>query len=226
MKKFILLILSLINTAVTAVFIAVNPNEVLPSHFGVNGNADAYASKWALLLVPCILVVFSIAYAIYAAIKEKDESYKSYKKYAERCIGAIFVFLLVIFWVMQVMVLQNAVNIGNLFFSLISITLGCMFAFINNLMPKIKQNSTLGFKTRATLNSKRVWKKVHRLAAYLGVIGGITVVILGVISLFASGIANVLFFISLIIILVSAIIPAIYGEIIYSKEKKAKVNLE
>ena len=82
MKKFILLILSLINTAVTAAFIAVNPNEVLPSHFGVNGNADAYASKWALLLVPCILVVFSIAFAIYAAIKENDESYKSYKKYA------------------------------------------------------------------------------------------------------------------------------------------------
>lgn len=43
---------------------------------------------------------------------------------------------------------------------------------------------------------------------------------------FASDIANVLFFISLIIILASAIIPAIYGEIIYSKEKKAKVNLE
>lgn len=123
MKKFILLILSLINTAVTAAFIAVNPNEVLPSHFGVNGNADAYASKWALLLVPCILVVFSIAFAIYAAIKENDESYKSYKKYAERCIGAIFVFLLVIFWVMQVMVLQNASNMGNLFFPLISITM-------------------------------------------------------------------------------------------------------
>ena len=226
MKKFILLILSLINTAVTAVFIAVNPNEVLPSHFGVNGNADAYASKWALLLVPCILVVFSIAFAIYAAIKEKDESYKSYKKYAQRCIGAIFVFLLVIFWVMQTMVLQNAANMGNLFFPLISISMGCMFAFINNLMPKIKRNSTLGVKTRATLGSKTVWKKVHRLAAYLGVIGGITVVILGVISLFASDIANVLFFISLIIILVSAIIPAIYGEIIYSKEKKSKVNVE
>lgn len=69
-------------------------------------------------------------------------------------------------------------------------------------------------------------KKVHRFAAYLGVIGGITVVFLGVISLFATGIANVLFFISLIIILASAIIPAIYGEIIYSKEKKSKVNVE
>ncbi len=51
-------------------------------------------------------------------------------------------------------------------------------------------------------------------------------VFLGVISLFATGIANVLFFISLIIILASAIIPAIYGEIIYSKEKKSKVNVE
>lgn len=226
MKKYILLIISLINIAVTGVFIAFNPNEELPSHYNVNGIADAYSSKWMLLFIPSILVLFSIIYAIYAKVKENDENYKSYRKYAVRCIVSIFTFLFLFFWMLIALVLQNKVNIDNLFLPLICIFMGCMFAFINNLMPKIKQNSTLGFKTRATLSSKTVWKKVHRFAAYLGVIGGITVVFLGVISLFATGIANVLFFISLIIILASAIIPAIYGEIIYSKEKKSKVNVE
>lgn len=45
MKKYILLIISLINIAVTGVFIAFNPNEELPSHYNVNGIADAYSSK-------------------------------------------------------------------------------------------------------------------------------------------------------------------------------------
>ena len=37
MKKYILLIISLINIAVTGVFIAFNPNEELPSHYNVMG---------------------------------------------------------------------------------------------------------------------------------------------------------------------------------------------
>ena len=64
MKKYILLIISLINIAVTGVFIAFNPNEELPSHYNVNGIADAYSSKWMLLFIPSILVLFSIIYAI------------------------------------------------------------------------------------------------------------------------------------------------------------------
>ena len=59
MKKYILLIISLINIAVTGVFIAFNPNEELPSHYNVNGIADAYSSKWMLLFIPSILVLFS-----------------------------------------------------------------------------------------------------------------------------------------------------------------------
>lgn len=93
MKKYILLIISLINIAVTGAFIAFNPNEELPSHYNVNGIADAYSSKWMLLFIPSILVLFSIIYAIYAKVKENDENYKSYRKYAVRCIVSIFAFL-------------------------------------------------------------------------------------------------------------------------------------
>ena len=107
MKKYILLIISLINIAVTGVFIAFNPNEELPSHYNVNGIADAYSSKWMLLFIPSILVLFSIIYAIYAKVKENDENYKSYRKYAVRCIVSIFTFLFLFFWMLIALVLQN-----------------------------------------------------------------------------------------------------------------------
>ena len=226
MKKYILLIISLINIAVTGVFIAFNPNEELPSHYNVNGIADAYSSKWMLLFIPSILVLFSIIYAIYAKVKENDENYKSYRKYAVRCIVSIFAFLFLFFWMLIALILQNKVNIDNLFLPLICIFMGCMFVYLFNLMPKIKQNSLLGIRTNATLSSKSVWKKVHRFAAYFGVICGIAVIILGIISLFVINISNVLFFISIIIVLVSAIVPAIYGEIIYSKERTSNNYIE
>lgn len=218
MKKFVLLIISLINTAVTAIFIGLNPNETLPSHYNVNGVADAYSSKWLLLLIPCILVLLAVFYVIYAKVKENDEDYKAYKKYAERCVIGIFAFLFVIFWIMLAMVLKNLNNIGNIFVPLICIVMGCMFVYIYNLMPKIKQNSILGVRTQATLNSKEIWKKVHRFAAYLGVVSGLITVALGVISLFIPSVAGVLFFVSMLIILVSAIVPAIYGEVINTKK--------
>lgn len=221
MKKIVLLIISLINTAITAVFIGLNPNELLPSHYNANGVVDAYSSKWLLLLIPCILVLLAVFYLIYAKVKEKDEDYQAYQKYAERCIIGIFAFLFVVFWIMLAMVLKNLNNIGNIFLPLICIVMGCMFVYIFNLMPKIKQNSILGIRTQATLNSKEIWKKVHRFAAYLGVSCGLIIVALGLISLFIPSVAGVLFFITLIIILISAIVPTIYSEVLYSKENKS-----
>lgn len=226
MKKYILLVASLINIVVTAIFIAINPNEELPSHYNVNGIEDAYSSKWLLLFIPSILVLFSAIYAIYAKVKENDENYNSYKKYAIRCIVSIFAFLFLFFWMLIALVLQNKVNIDNLFLPLSCIFMGCMFVYLFNLMPKIKQNSLLGIRTNATLSSKSIWKKVHRFAAYLGVICGIIVIILGIISLFITNVSSVLFFISIIIVLISAIVPAIYGEIIYSKERKLNNYIE
>ena len=170
--------------------------------------------------------MFSIIYAIYAKVKENDENYKSYRKYAVRCIVSIFAFLFLFFWMLIALVLQNKVNIDNLFLPLTCIFMGCMFVYLFNLMPKIKQNSLLGIRTNATLSSKSVWKKVHRFAAYFGVICGIAVIILGIISLFIINISNVLFFISIIIVLLSAIVPAIYGEIIYSKERTSNNYIE
>lgn len=60
MKKYILLIISLINIAVTGVFIAFNPNEELPSHYNVNGIADAYSSKGCFYLFRVFLYCFQL----------------------------------------------------------------------------------------------------------------------------------------------------------------------
>lgn len=168
MKKYILLIISLINIAVTGVFIAFNPNEELPSHYNVNGIADAIHQNGCFYLFRVFLYCFQLYMRFTQKVKENDENYKSYRKYAVRCIVSFLLFVFLFFWMLIALVLQNKVNIDNLFLPLTCIFMGCMFVYLFNLMPKIKQNSLLGIRTNATLSSKSVWKKVHRFAAYFG----------------------------------------------------------
>lgn len=54
MKKFAFLILSLINAALTVVYVALSPLEIVPMHYNINGVADGYSSKWFVMFMPCI----------------------------------------------------------------------------------------------------------------------------------------------------------------------------
>ena len=53
MKKFAFLILSLINAALTAVYVALSPLEIVPMHYNIDGVADSYSSKWFVMFMPC-----------------------------------------------------------------------------------------------------------------------------------------------------------------------------
>lgn len=71
MKKFIYLIISLINTGITALCLYLSPYEILPIHYGINGYADRYSSKWEIMIAAAIPVVFGIIYLVYSIIAEK-----------------------------------------------------------------------------------------------------------------------------------------------------------
>ena len=83
MKKFAFLILSLINAALTAVYVALLPLDIVPMHYNINGVADSYSSKWFVMLMPCILIVLGIIYLIYSIVAEKYEKLLKNQKYVE-----------------------------------------------------------------------------------------------------------------------------------------------
>lgn len=228
MKKFIFLILSLINAMAIAVYIALCPLEVVPTHYGPDGTADAFGSKWTMLIMALIPVLVAIIYAIVSTILKNKESYKTNKRYENRVIAVIFVMLFIFCWVFTIPTLNNMLTIsGELVMPLIMMVLGIVMIIMSNVLPKLKQNWSFGIKVRGTLKSENVWKKTHKFAGYTGVVAGVLVVLMNMVSFFVPAIAMIVAFISLAVILLGVgIIPTIYAEVLYSKEKKLNVNRE
>nr|WP_232191842.1 SdpI family protein [Staphylococcus arlettae] len=81
---------------------------------------------------------------------------------------------------------------------------------IGNYLPKVPKNNTLGIINKWTKDNEFVWKKTHRLAAYIYIIVGLLLFILGLLSVINSVIT-----ISLVVILV--LFPFFYSWYIYQK---------
>ncbi len=222
MKKYIFLFASLINAAVTAVYLAITPKILIPIHFDINGIADSYGDKWIHMFEPAIITFFAIAYLIFCLISEHRKGKIKNEKYIFRAIAGILIFLCAVSWTIIIITINGAVQFEQTIPSFMLIFLGLLITFISNMLPKIKQNSFIGIRTFATLNSENVWKKTHRLGAYTGVIGGILIIIFGIFGFAVIGKnSNMsLFFVAIAIVLITlVIIPAIYANRLYKAEK-------
>lgn len=219
MKKHLLLIITLINAAVTALYIALLPKAEIPMHYNALGNADRYGSKWELMIMPLALFLPVIIYYVYSFFKSEDEDGKN-RMYIKKVVWGLFIVLFVLFWVLIFTTSNGADKIGTLAVSLIFILFGALMAYIGNFYGKIKQNSMLGIKTHATLKSENVWRKTHRLSGYLAVLSGIIWIIGGVVTIFLNQLSAVVFIPCLaVMLLLMFIIPLIYSELLYHKEK-------
>jgi uncharacterized membrane protein len=225
MKKFAFLILSLINAALTAVYVARSPLEIVPMHYNINGVADSYSSKWFVMFMPCILIVLGIVYLIYSFVAQHHEKMLKNQKYVGRIVLGIYLFFIILFWYLTVTCISGATKMGNAAEYILSAALGALMLFISNMLPKVKQNKTLGIRIPATLSSETVWKKTHKLGGYLGVISGAVMVILAIVGMIFSLNGMAVLFGGLgLFLVVACIIPCIYASVLYSKEKKANTN--
>ena len=227
MKKFAFLILALINAALTAVYVALSPLEIVPIHYNIDGVADSYSSKWFVMFMPCILIVLGIIYLIYSFVAERNEKMLKNQKYFGRIVLGIFLFFIILFWYLTIICISGATEMGNSAEYILAAALGALMLFISNMLPKVKQNKTLGIRISATLSSETVWKKTHKLGGYLGVISGAVMVILAIVGMIfkLNGMA-VLFGGLGLFLVVACIIPCIYASVLYSKEKKTNLNCE
>ena len=105
-------------------------------------------------------------------------------------------------------------SLGSL--KIIFLLLGVLFAALGNYLPSVKPNYFIGMRTPWTLESEVVWKKTHRLAGKLWVIGGLVVICLAVLLDTADMLS-----IFLTITAVITIIPLVYSYIWFQREKKS-----
>ncbi|MEY2648394.1 MAG: Immunity protein SdpI, partial [Bacteroidota bacterium] len=179
--------------------------ETIPTHFNLEGKADAWGDKSNIFLLPGILGLASvISYLLLSNMKSIDPKRAAraddglYKKMAIFLVAFLSALSLVIMYSTA----HEGIKIGQLLFPL----LGLFFAGFGMYMPRIKQNYFAGFRLPWTLENEENWNATHQLAGKVWVIGGSLQFLSGLIF---EGQLTFGIFMTLVILMV--LIPTVYS---------------
>lgn len=218
MKKFSMLITSIIYMAVTAIYIAVSPIDSVPSHWNEQGVADAFSSKWINLGFSAVLILYGVVYMIVHIVSSRYENGRKNIKYADKVIWAIFIMSSALFCMFTVASMLSVTEMGNLMPLAVLAIIGALMIYMGNLLPKLKQNGWLGIRTSATLSNETVWKKTHKFGGYCGVLAGVVMIVMAVWGLVinAEGLTTLMTGV-VIFVVFGAVVPSIYAAILGAK---------
>ena len=145
----------------------------IPTHFNIEGKADAWGGPSSIFIGPGIMGAVSVfIYVLMSNLKKFDP-----KKYDEAndALYKDFAVLTVVFLsILSLIIIYSSthadqINVGKLILSLV----GLSFAGLGWYMPKFKQNYFVGFKLPWTLENETNWNETHKVAGKLWVYGGL-----------------------------------------------------
>lgn len=220
MKKYICLILSIINTIAMALFINTLPDKLYPAHWGPNLEPDRYGSKWEMMIFPAVCILLSIGFIVYRNLTRNKENIQKNAKYENVFIPSVILLFIAMSWIIALCVAEIIIITASAF-PLIGIGVGILMILMSNIMGKLKQNRHFGLKIPSTLKSEVVWKKAHRLCGLLGVIAGFITILTSIAGFFLAELQPYLLLCSVILFIVlGCFIPSIYANRLYAKIKK------
>jgi uncharacterized membrane protein len=213
LKEFLLWILILLPYAYLIIIWESFPGKV-PTHFGIDGQADRWSDKSILLFLPALIGMgtYLLMLIIPALDPKKRIQEMGDKYYNLRFLLTLFGSLLTTY--ILYVTHEGGIKNPNILIALIA----TMFAMLGNYFQAIRPNYFIGIRTPWTLESEEVWKKTHQLAGKLWMAGGIVIVLLSFIITNSKGLA--ITFGGLLFIMV--MIPVIFSYSFYQQEKKLK----
>ena len=184
--------------------------DIIPTHWGPNGQIDGTGPKYMLFVFWGIALGVNALMLFTEKIDPKGENYARFPK----VFNVFRIFITVLLCGMELISIAFAFNpqFANMS-TIMYLIMGGMFVLLGNYMPKVKHNYTFGIKTPWTLASENVWNKTHRMAGPLWIMGGIA--IMG--GVFMP--PEIAFVIMFAIILLLVIAPMVYSYIEFRKEK-------
>ena len=184
--------------------------EQAASHWNAAGEVDGYVNKfWAVMILPLIMVIFSLMYILIPRIDPLKENIVKFRKYFDWFIFIIMLFLVYVY------ALTILWNFGWRFNFSVVMTPGfaVLFYLSGVLIGKAKRNYFIGIRTPWTLSSDVVWDKTHRLGAKLFKVAAL-IALLGIFfGKFAIGFV-------IIPAIAAALISLVYSYVVYRQEVK------
>ena len=183
--------------------------EQVPIHWNAANEPDNFAGRAvALFVLPAILLVLNAVVWFFTTHDPKKDNLKRSKG----LLTLAHWFLAVLPLFMQAIVIAAALlpyglNVGMI----VMMGVGLLLALVGNYLPKCQPNYTVGIRLPWTLASEENWRRTHRFAGGVWVVGGL------LIALFA---LTPWQYLDVIPLLSMVFIPAVYSFLLYCKEKK------
>lgn len=199
-KKLVLFtsILILLPSLVVCVFWYQLPEE-MPTHFNLLGQADGYDHKmFAIFGLPALMLLMHWL-ILFLMIKDPKSSNISSK------------IQLLIYWIIPFVSCLSMISIygESLGYSMMTgllgqIFMGVVMIVIGNYLPKTRRNYMIGIRIPWTLENDENWRKTHRLAGKIWVLGGLLLLLNAFVQLYVYWI----FFLTLLLVIM---IPCVYS---------------
>ncbi len=190
--------------------------DIIPVHWGVDGQIDGWGQKYMLFVFWGIAAGVNFLMLFAEKIEPKEGSYDKFRKVFD--IMRLFVTGLMC----GLVLLTIAFTFNPQFADMNGImypAMGIMFVLLGNYMPKVKHNYTFGIKTPWALASETVWNKTHRISGPLWMAEGAVIFSLAFVK--NTTVASIIMLITMIVVI---IIPMVYSYFEFKKEKESLNN--
>lgn len=187
--------------------------EIVPTHFGIDGQPNDWSHKTLLIyVVGGMTVGMYLLFTFIPFIDPKGKFSAMGNKYF-----LLKLFMMLFMCILCFFIIQSAIT-GTVNNNYLFLVIGGLFVFLGNYMQTLKPNYFIGIRTPWTLENETIWRKTHLMGGKLFFVAGLLVMIL---SLIFKENFSIIF---LVIILTTAFIPIIYSYILFNKEKQGIKN--
>jgi len=209
-KRYFAICVALVLAALIATLIAYpHLPEAIPNHWNGHGQVDGYGPRASIFVWPCITAGILLLFAVLPWLSPKHfeiETFQSTYLYLMLVVASELTYLGALgLWAAW----SGHVNIVRAMIGGISL----FFALMGNVMGKVRRNFWIGFRTPWTLANERVWNATHRFGARAMVVAGVAGLIVAL--------ASQQFWLWIGIILLGAIIPALYSLVYYKRLERS-----
>lgn len=143
--------------------------DTVPVHFGIDGKADGFGSKWeAFFLMPAVVALVGLIMAVVPMIDPRSSNLAQSSGFYY----AVWYGELMVMSVAHAGMIAAAIGAVETVGPWIMSAVGLLFVLIGNFMGKTRSNWFAGFRTPWTLSSEYSWQKTHRVAGWMFMLTG------------------------------------------------------
>lgn len=199
--------------AAALVFSAVVYNDLperVATHYGVGGQPDGWSSRnMAAFAIPVLAAALLLIFQFMPRILPRRYNLEQISDTYWAIVGIIIAFLLA----MHVTILGVALGWPIAVPTAVLLGIGGMFVILGQMMPRVKSNWLLGFRTPWTLESETVWHGTHQLAGRTMTAGGIVTMAAAFLP------ARLQPIVAMAALLGGAFVPVVYSFILWRREQ-------